>query len=586
MKTLYKILAISLIIFATACEDNMSNEFPIPQDNTIKVTAYSDDAAQTKTGIIDKTDGGKSVVWKSGNAISLFVNSGNNGGTQLTTTNNGPVAEFTGSGTIPGGSNNYWGLYPYNANASCNGSSITTILPSSQSAYQGDVADNLLVTVGKSENLSIYFKNTCAVIGFTLSQENISKVTFYGRNDEYVAGEFTASFDGSNNLVVIPTNNAVKSIEITPAESSTFATGTTYYFAILPQSFEYGYTLTFMRNDNTIAKYERTTAFKFTISTFYTMTNKDEGKSFSNTDYVDLGLSVKWATCNLGSAVPEGSGNYYAWGETLTKSTFNDETYKWWDYSNSSYSIFKYVIKDTYTNSYYGPLDYRYVLETGDDAVSVMLGDDWRIPTRTEAKELIDNCEWLWQNDYNGASGYLVTSKVEGYTDKSIFLPLTGFMTSSSLRDVDKYGIYWFANIYECDPIQAWGMVVFNPDHYSKVIDSNTWVRSQGATIRPVFGKRKEVTSINLNKSSLEIEKGQQATITATIEPNDAPGFGIIWKSSNESIVTVSDASTIDTYSRNLKATVVAVEIGEATIIAESVDTGVQVTCHVIVGGD
>lgn len=281
MKTLSKFLAISLIIFAVACEDNMSSEFPIQQDNAIKVTAYSDGAAQTKTGIIDKTDGGKSVVWKSGDAISLFVNSGNNGGTQLTTTNNGPVAEFTGSGTIPGGSNNYWGLYPYNANASCNGSSITTLLPASQSAYQGDVADNLLVTVGKSENLSIYFKNTCAIIGFTMSQENISKVTFSGRNDEYVAGEFTASFDGSNNLVIIPTNNAVKSIEITPAESSTFATGTTYYFAILPQSFESGYTLTFTRNDNETATYERTSAFNFSISTFYTMTNKDSGLPFS-----------------------------------------------------------------------------------------------------------------------------------------------------------------------------------------------------------------------------------------------------------------------------------------------------------------
>ena len=282
MKTFIQSLAALLILaMASACEDNISNNLSLQQGNEIKVTAYADGAAQTKTGIIDKSDGGKSVVWKSGNSISLFVNSGDNGGAQLTTTSNGSVAVFTGPGSISGESNNYWGLYPYNASASCSGSAITTVLPATQSAYQGDVADNLLVTVGRSNNLTLYFKNACTIIGFTLSQENITKVTFSGRNDEYVAGEVTISMDGSNNLVVTPTANAVKTIEITPAESSTFATGATYYFAFLPQSFESGYTLTFTRNDNKTATYERTTAFNFAISTFYTMTNKDSGLSFS-----------------------------------------------------------------------------------------------------------------------------------------------------------------------------------------------------------------------------------------------------------------------------------------------------------------
>ncbi len=282
------LIAAALLFFCACSTEFQEKTINTPQvGETITITAYSDSPVRTKTGVIDNGNGGKSVVWKAGNAISLFFNQGDNGGNRFTTNTNGPIAEFTGtisavSGDLSGvgGSAFFWGLYPYNANAACDGSTITTTLPASQLAYQGDVADDLLVTVGRSENLAIHFKNTCAIIGFTLSQENITKVTFTGNNEEYVAGEFMASFDGSNNLTITPTANAVKAIEITPAESSTFATGTTYYFAILPQNFESGYKLTFTRDDDYTATYERTSAFNFTISTFYTMTNKDSGLAF------------------------------------------------------------------------------------------------------------------------------------------------------------------------------------------------------------------------------------------------------------------------------------------------------------------
>ena len=279
------------VLLMHACSTNVTEQSKIcikPGD-LLTITAYSDNAAQTKTSLVDNGNGGKAVEWKTGNSISLFFNQGTNGGDKFTTATNGPIAEFSGkisavSGSLSGlgGKAYFWGVYPYNALNACDGTTITTSLSASQKAYAGDVADNLLVTVGRSENLSIYFKNTCAVIGFKLSQENIKKVVFSGRANESVAGEFSVSFDSGNNLVVEPTANAVTSISITPAESTTFATGTTYYFATLPDTFSDGYTLTFIRDDGAEATYERTTSFTFAMSTFYTMTNKDSGLTFSD----------------------------------------------------------------------------------------------------------------------------------------------------------------------------------------------------------------------------------------------------------------------------------------------------------------
>ena len=287
MRSFFGLLAGAALLLLVSCTANLQETIIPHMGDVIELTAYVDNGVTTKTGIVGNGNGGKNVVWKSGNAISLFFNSGDNGGNKFTTTSSGPIATFTGtisaiSGSLSetGGKAYFWGLYPYTASASCDGNSLITALPSTQIAFQGDVADDLLVTVGRSENLAMSFKNACAVIGFTLSQDNISKVTFSGRNNEYVAGEFKASFDGDK-LSVTPTSNAVKSIEITPAESSTFVKGKTYYFAILPQFFQSGYSLSFTRNDEYVASYERTTSFTFAISTFYTMTNKDSGLTYS-----------------------------------------------------------------------------------------------------------------------------------------------------------------------------------------------------------------------------------------------------------------------------------------------------------------
>ena len=112
---------------------------------------------------------------------------------------------------------------------------------------------------------------------------------------------------------------------------------------------------------------------------------------------VDMGLSVKWATCNVGANTPEEYGNYYAWGETSTKSNYDEDNCKTW----------KRRMSDIRGNSSY-------------DAARANWGSNWRLPTASEFEELIDNCDYQWTTQ-NGVKGVRFTSKRNG---NSIFFPV------------------------------------------------------------------------------------------------------------------------------------------------------------------
>ena len=128
-----------------------------------------------------------------------------------------------------------------------------------------------------------------------------------------------------------------------------------------------------------------------------------------NSEYVDLGLSVKWASRNVGAIGPEEIGDFYFWGETETKQGFDSElTYKFLDGHGG------------YTK--YNDTDGKTALDPEDDVAHVKLGGSWRMPTMDEINELVEKCTWSWAS-VNGEIGFLITSNIPGYTDRSIFLP-------------------------------------------------------------------------------------------------------------------------------------------------------------------
>ena len=159
---------------------------------------------------------------------------------------------------------------------------------------------------------------------------------------------------------------------------------------------------------------------------------------YNGHEYVDLGLSVKWATCNVGATTPEGYGYYFAWGETRTKTTYNWSTYKYCN--GTSTTMTKYC-----TSSSYGTVDNKTTLELTDDAARVNWGGSWRMPTKAEQDELRDtnNCTWTWTTQ-NGVNGYKVTSKKNG---NSIFLPAAGYCSYSDLLSAGSVGNYWSSSL-------------------------------------------------------------------------------------------------------------------------------------------
>ncbi len=219
--------------------------------------------------------------------------------------------------------------------------------------------------------------------------------------------------------------------------------------------------------------------------------------------YVDLGLSVLWATCNLGADKPNQSGLYYQWADTqgwgndpekddkfFDWHNFfdNSSTYKWndckveWytDYdSGESYSDWIDWLTKYCSDGRNGDTDGRETLEMEDDAARAALGGNWRIPSAEECEELIDNCTWTWTT-MGDVNGYKVQSNIDGYTDKWIFIPAAGYRRTRALLFPNSIGSYWTSDMFN--------------DHYSNIIyfkESDYYTdsenRASGLTIRPVL---------------------------------------------------------------------------------------------------
>ena len=192
-------------------------------------------------------------------------------------------------------------------------------------------------------------------------------------------------------------------------------------------------------------------------------------KVFAIPEYVDLGLSVKWATFNVGATKPEEYGDYFAWGETEPKEVYDWSTYKWCNGSSSS--LTKYCI-----SSIYGTVDNKTTLELSDDAARANLGGNWRMPTKAEQDELRTNCTWTWTTQ-NGVKGYKVTSKSNG---NSIFLPAAGDFYGTSLYDEGSKGYYWSSSLYDNSSYAYYlSFTSYDVSRYSNN-------RFRGQSVRPV----------------------------------------------------------------------------------------------------
>ena len=176
-------------------------------------------------------------------------------------------------------------------------------------------------------------------------------------------------------------------------------------------------------------------------------------------EYVDLGLSVKWATCNVGANAPHEYGDYFAWGETATKREYTEENCK-------TIEIRKRLFVDK-------TIDKR---ENFKDTARANWGGSWRMPTKAEMEELKNRCTWTWTSQ-SGVKGY----KVTGPNGNSIFLSAAGSCYGSSRYGVGELCNYWSSTPDESSTYYACYLYFYSWYHYV------SWDgRYYGRTVRPV----------------------------------------------------------------------------------------------------
>jgi len=174
-------------------------------------------------------------------------------------------------------------------------------------------------------------------------------------------------------------------------------------------------------------------------------------------EYVDLGLpsGKKWATCNVGANKPEDYGDYYAWGEVRTKI----------EYTKNNSVTYGKKYNDIKGNPQY-------------DVVRKNWGGTWRLPTKMELKELINECTWKWTKQHN-VNGYNVT----GPNGNSIFLPAAGDRYGTSLYGDGNYGFYWSSTPNDdYNDYNAYYLYFYNGGEYVYW----NFYRGYGLTVRPI----------------------------------------------------------------------------------------------------
>lgn len=278
--------------------------------------------------------------------------------------------------------------------------------------------------------------------------------------------------------------------------------------------------------------------------------NTVEGLNTSNSQYqtpneiingheaVDLGLSVKWATCNIGAATkPLATGDFFSWGETTTK-------------SNYDYDILCYTG---------GNVTFGDISGSEFDAATQKWGGSWRMPNLEEANELVAKCQWEWMT-INGTNLYKVTGPNGNY----IFLPAGGYAEGTTIKDRNKMGCFWTSTRKVADYNVAFSIMMLKDPSLSRNWVVSVMSRPNGLPIRPVTGK-----GIQDDSSFLSVVSGKS-------EGHDYVDLGLSVKWATCNIGADSPEEYGDYYARGESRTKDYYTDGDYSLYGENIDRKIK----------
>ena len=437
MKKLFTIILMAATILTACTKENIPVACQI-------VTINATIAGDTKVAL-GEGENEKKVNWTEGDVINLTIDE-----TQYPFTwQEGTTFAYTGDATLPALTQ---GMQITATHAS-NFNSTQTGMKTDVGNYMALSAEQTVTTEQSYGDLNLTFSHGTSVLKLTLS------------NDAFKGNEVTGVTLKAGGTVVVTATGTFNG----SAENGSV----TVYFAIAPGSLE-NITIHATCNGNTY-----TTSLEDKTVEAGKIYNAEKVLPYA---YVDLGLSVKWASFNVGATSPEGYGDLVSWGETETKEKYDYGDYKYMA-ENYLYSLTKYCYDSSYGHN--GYTDDLNTLESEDDAATQNWGTSWRMPTRAEMEELIENSTQEWTT-INGVKGCLVTSL---FNNKSIFFPAAGYKDYSGEHySKNESGYYWSSSLSTTTyTSQAYFLLVWEPSEYFEVAEIWEATRNEGQSVRPVY---------------------------------------------------------------------------------------------------
>lgn len=304
-------------------------------------------------------------------------------------------------------------------------------------------------------NYTAYFLNKAALVKFDVTTPSTSPVCILGMNNkvavDFTNNGFSYSMEGEGRITLAAGSGEQWAI-LLPQASMNSADARTIDYSYTGTC---GHVPPIWEND-------------------YLTDGIEVNVSIQGHACVDLGLpsGLLWAACNVGADNPEDYGDYFAWGETQPKDTYDWTTYQYCN--GTSGTLTKYCSKSNY--GYNGFTDNLTTLLPEDDAATANWGSDWRMPTQAEWQELYQNTTHTWTTQ-NGVNGRLFTAP----NGNSLFLPAAGNRWGDELNNAGSDGYSWSSTLLTGSPSDAW-YFYFYSDHYGV----GYFGRDRGQSVRPV----------------------------------------------------------------------------------------------------